>query len=274
MDDYFERIIKFPRSGLTDAMFRLIGTYYATYYIPFIVNHSFTDSKSDVSLTFGEFVEVTCTFSCFEKSELLQYFFYILDHHKTGLVEKNEVKHFVHMIWNHDINSNLKEALHYLDRVDDGDGTFSFLEILTLQEKYPSTFFPVYKLQIHIIEHSLGPIWWENHKAFLIDTRERKKAAELSALQKRQRDDARKLEAVNDEMVMKRMGYLMYHLMPWRRQAERNRIAKIAAIESELDNFNKVDKKKSATEDENDENNGGGGDGRYAPEDDSLEYSL
>lgn len=33
-------------------------------------------------------VQVTCTFSCFEQTELLRYFFYILDTGKTGLVEK------------------------------------------------------------------------------------------------------------------------------------------------------------------------------------------
>ena len=62
-------------------------------------------------MSFGEFVEVTIaasltkhehsysldshvqkqiitTFSCFEKRELMQYFFYILDPMRTGLIEK------------------------------------------------------------------------------------------------------------------------------------------------------------------------------------------
>jgi hypothetical protein len=47
-----------------------------------------SESSSDSSLSFGEFVEVITTFSCFEKKELLRYFFYILDNRHTGLIEK------------------------------------------------------------------------------------------------------------------------------------------------------------------------------------------
>jgi len=90
----------------------------------------FTDTirpsmKSHVICLF-QFVEITTTFSCFEPMDLLKYFFYILDPHRTGLVEKNDVKHFVTTIWNCPLTSNIKEAFIYLDSLDDGDGCYTF----------------------------------------------------------------------------------------------------------------------------------------------------
>jgi len=141
------------------------------------------------------------------------------------------------MIWNHEISSNLKEALAYLDKIDDGDGTFNFKEIISLHTKYPNTFFPIFRLQIQIIEYPLGSLWWEAHKASLVDTKEKRKEAEIEALKRKQKEQAAELESVNDEVVLKRMGYFKFYLMPWLRAQERARIAKIAAIENELDNF-------------------------------------
>lgn len=150
---------------------------------------------------------------------------------------QNEVKHFVQMIWNNDLTSNLKVALAFLDKIDDGDGTFNFREILTLHSKYPNTFFPIFRLQIQMIEHSLGSVWWENHKAMLVDSKEQRQEQEVEAARRRQREQAAEVEAANDDVVLKRMGPCRYYCMPWLRAKERARIAKIAAIESELDNF-------------------------------------
>lgn len=206
----------------------------------------------------------------------MRYFFYILDVNKTGLVEKvshcklhsqliltrvqNEVKHFVQMIWNHEYNTNVSAALEHLEATDDGDGTFNFKEIWELQEKYPNTFFPVFNLQIHIIQHTLGDWFWDCHKAMIRDTKEDAMLAELAELKKRQKADADKEEQINDEVVIKRMGYFRFHLMPWLRKRERERILKIAAIEAELEEFKgkgsnrrTVSEEDDKGEDENDE---------------------
>eukprot|EP01034_Spumella_vulgaris_P022341 gene22341-28461_t len=111
------------------------------------------------------------------------------------------------MIWNHEVSSNLKEALSFLDSLDDGDGTFNFREIMSLHSKYPNTFFPIFRLQIHIIEGTLGT------------------------------------RCVNDDVVLKRMGPFKYYCMPWLRAQERSRISRIAAMESELDNFRDLNKR-------------------------------
>lgn len=104
------------------------------------------DSKDEGNISFGEvgrhlffclfsimkqisifkYVEVICQFSCFEKQDLLKYFFYILDPHRTGVIEKNEIKHFITTIWENDLSSNVKEGMEYFDKLDDGDGCYTF----------------------------------------------------------------------------------------------------------------------------------------------------
>jgi hypothetical protein len=36
-------------------------------------------------------------------------------------------------------------------------------------------------------------------------------------------------------MILNRMGYLRYYLMPWQRELEKQRVLKIAALEQELE---------------------------------------
>jgi hypothetical protein len=43
-------------------------------------------------------IQIIVTFSCFEKKELIKYFFYILDARHTGLIEK--VLLFIRVIYN------------------------------------------------------------------------------------------------------------------------------------------------------------------------------
>lgn len=73
-----------------------------------------------------QFVEIICQFSCFEKQDLLKYFFFILDPHRTGVIEKNEIKHFITTIWDNELSSNVKEGMEYFDKLDDGDGCYTF----------------------------------------------------------------------------------------------------------------------------------------------------
>lgn len=157
------------------------------------------------------------------------------------------------MIWNHELNSNSKEALRYLDSSDDGDGTFNFKEILALQDRYPNIFYPIYKLQTQIIITTLGEWWWNRHKAKLVDTKEKKREAQLAALRKQQNDERAASNAVTDEVVLRRMGHFKYYCMPWLRAQERTRIAKIAAIEAQLEKFDKGKKKGVDDDDDNEE---------------------
>jgi len=217
MDDFFNKLIQYPRTCLTDSMFKLI------------------ESNNDSAMSFGEFVEVVTTFCCFEKKELIRYFFYILDSRRTGLIEKTELKHFIQGMWSHDVSSNVLDGLAYLDRIDDGDGAFNLPQIESMQLHYPIVFYPLYRLQVHCIQYTLGETWWENHKAKLQDDRQERRDKEQAALLKKEKAAIKEKEVVSDEMIMQRMGFIKYYLMPWRRAQEKARILKIAAIESDLD---------------------------------------
>lgn len=72
-----------------DAVLMLIGE------ISFSISHLYwvtigIDSKDPTQnhITFGEYVEITCTFACFEVNDILKFLFFALDNNKTGLVEK------------------------------------------------------------------------------------------------------------------------------------------------------------------------------------------
>ncbi|RYH20180.1 hypothetical protein EON65_24280 [archaeon] len=134
--------------------------------------------------------------------------------------------------------SNFHVAMEYLHQLDDGDGVLNFKEMCALQSKYPNVFYPIYQMQTAVMQNTLGLYWWETHKVKMAEERQAKKLEELAQLKKKQKAAA-KAENVNEDMVKKRMG-VRYYLMPWKRVQERNRIAKIAAIESELEKKTKL----------------------------------
>ena len=216
-DEFFKNVIKYQRNGLSDSIFLFLGT------------------SSEDFISFGEFVEIISTFCCFEQKELLTYFFFILDQTKAGLVEKHELKQFIQGIWYNDISSNTLAALEYLEKADDGDGSYNFHEIALLQRKYPGAFFPLYNLQTQMIENTLGNTWWQHQKAFLNDRKEAIRAMELKRLQEKEKAAAKESEEANDAVIMKRMGIVKFYLMPWLRAKERAKLARIAAIEMELE---------------------------------------
>lgn len=215
-DEFFNHIIHYRQTVLTDHMFKLI------------------ESKSDNAISFGEFVEIVVTFSCFEKKELMRYFFYILDRNRSGIIDKTELKHFVSNMWEKELLTNVTDGLTYLDEIDDGDNAFNFAQIEDMQQRYPLVMYPLYRLQASIIEHTLGEYFWENHKAKLIDQRTETLLEQEKALKLRRKMEVKSKELVSEEMVKQRMGY-KYYLFPWMRGIEKARMLRIAALEQELD---------------------------------------
>ncbi len=53
-------------------------------------------------------------------------------------------------------------------------------------------------------------------------------------LQKEKKEKEKALETVSDDMIRRKMG-IKYYLMPWNIEKERKRLAKIAAIEQDLE---------------------------------------
>jgi hypothetical protein len=133
------------------------------------------------------------------------------------------------------VSSNVLDGLSYLDKIDDGDGAFNFAQIESMALLYPIVFYPLYRLQVHVIQYSLGETWWETHKANLADERQGRRDREQAELLRKEKAAIKDKEVVSDEMIQQRMGFFKYYLMPWLRAKEKARILKIAAIENELD---------------------------------------
>jgi hypothetical protein len=138
-------------------------------------------------------------------------------------------------MWDHEVSSNVRDGLAYLDKIDDGDGAFNFPQIDSMALRYPIVFYPLYRLQVHVIQHSLGETWWEIHKANLSDARQGRRDREQADLLSKEKAEIKNREIVSDEMLLNRMGFFKYYLMPWLRAKEKARILRIAALESELD---------------------------------------
>ena len=111
VETVFEKWLGIKRNLLTDAMLAIIN------------------SKEAGSLTFGEFMELTCTFVCFEQKDLVKFCFFAVDTYKLGNIDKNELRHFVYDMWDNNVTSNIHVALDYLETHDDGDGQYSFEEV-------------------------------------------------------------------------------------------------------------------------------------------------
>jgi len=119
--------------------------------------------------------------------------------------------------------------------MDDGDGKYNFRQVSAIADKYPLVFYPLFELQVQMVKNTLGEYWWENQKASVADSREEEQKKELNRLVQEKKHAEKALETANDEVVKRRMGFVKFYFMPWRRSGERRKIAKIAAIESELE---------------------------------------
>jgi hypothetical protein len=149
------------------------------------------------------------------------------------------LKFFLRSIWRNQPYGNVQEALHYLESIEEV-GTYSFTQFNQLRTKYPNIFYPVYELQIKMISESLGENWWENHKANLHDLKQLAKEKQLADAQRQRKEQEKQANQVNEEIVKKKMG-IKYYLMPWTIPYERKKLAKIAAIEEELEQqFNEL----------------------------------
>lgn len=214
---YLDTVLGLSKNILTDAIFELLNT------------------KEASAINFGEFVHISCTFSCFEAIEMLKFMFYILDREKTGYVDKTEIKHLIFLLWHHEISSNLKTALEYFDELDLGDGRLTFNDAIKVYKRYPSTFHPIFQLQQEIQRSSFGEMFWENKKMDLKESAELRKLAEVARAKKAASDAANAAALAEMALVKQRMGFIKYYLMPWLREKERIKIKKIAAIQQKLE---------------------------------------
>ena len=145
-------------------------------------------------------------------------------------------------MWEYEMNSNIPTGLEYLEDHDDGDARYNFAEVYEMQLKCPAMFFPVFKMQQLIIQNTLGHTYWEWKKRDIIDGKEDRRLEEIERIKREQYSKQKEKERVNDYVVQKRMG-IFWYIMPWYRDKVRERIAKIAAISTQMDALEELDSK-------------------------------
>jgi len=145
------------------------------------------------------------------------------------------LKHFLQILWNNQSNGSLRTTLDWLQRFNEVEGgLLEFRQINALHQKYPMVFYPLYMLQINIIQNTLGEKWWNEHKAFIKEVKLRKDELLLQSIKQHDEEIEQENEIVSEEMLLKRMGYIKYHAMPWLREVEKKRIIRIVELENIL----------------------------------------
>lgn len=150
--DLLENMMQIRRSLLTDALCELCDV---------------KDSQEYV--TYPDFVVIVCTYCLFEPQDMLRFCFAIFDREKQGFIDKDEFKHFLSSLVDYNLNTNLRHALNYMETLDTGDGQFTYAEIYTAYCAYPSIFYPIFQLQVHMQRHTLGVRYWEEKKVELTE---------------------------------------------------------------------------------------------------------
>jgi hypothetical protein len=85
-----------------------------------------------------------------------------------------------------------------------------------------------------MIENTLGQYWWDNQKAAMHEAIEEEKQRQLEEMERRRKADDMTDEVATLKVIKKRMG-IRYYLMPWLIAGEKKKLARIAALECELD---------------------------------------
>jgi len=185
-------------------------------------------------LTFGEFVDITSTFAPFEPSELLNFFFFVLDQDKVGEVDIKKVEHFIYLMWDHVIISNLTEGVEFMKTLDSGDGRVKYRDLQKVERRYPSVFYPAQRLCMHVQKFSLGEGWWTLKKIEIKEAADAKKRMEALKKNKQRADMQAEQDKLNEEMLKKKMG-MNYYLRFWERDKARAQIKKIEQINKNLE---------------------------------------
>lgn len=222
--DFFDKFLEIPSNLLTESVLKLI------------------DNKKLGFVSFGEFLDIVCTYCCFEIQEIIRFVFYTLDAEKIGTVDKNEVKHFVYNMYYDQVTSNIHEGLNWLDENDRGDGRYNYADIWTMHIKYPNLFYPAFRIQTNIVRETFGEQWWNIRKAELIDTKEERRLKALKDL-KKQQEDAAKTKDSDVEIAVKRKMGILYWIFPCGRDKERKKQTRIAAISAEMEKQMEQEKK-------------------------------
>lgn len=186
MDTFFESIVFEDRNDFGNKIFELI------------------DADDPEQILFGEFVEGVCTFACLNTAEILRFAFLVYAKKGAGVMEIEELHHFINKLHKSRVNQNIQHAVSNLAL--DELGRLPFEGFKLMHKQYPLVLYPVFQLQINVRRCIMGTSWWKNKINYIQYWRANKVEIEIKAREKRERGRQRH----RNWQVFRKMGVVSY----------------------------------------------------------------
>lgn len=195
----------------------------------------FITPEKDNSITFGELLEIICTFCRFTHRQMLIFLFKDLDIHKQNFIQIDHLKQYLKKSHDGGSEMQIKMGLQFLSSIIKG-GLVSFEEMEEMDTKYPYLFYPTFRPQITLIKQTFGSQFWRIKSEMVMD--EDAIAARMRRLSgeddNNNHDDDDDDDPGSTAKVKLRMG-AWYYITPWRRDKNRWQLLRMAAISAEID---------------------------------------
>ena len=194
----------------------------------------FITPEKDNSITFGELLEIICTFCRFTHRQMLIFLFKDLDIYTQNFIQIDHLKQYLKQSHDGGSEMQIKMGLQFLSTIIKG-GLVSFEEMEEMDTKYPYLFYPTFRPQVTLIKQTFGSQFWRIKSEMVMD--EEVIAARMRRLNNE--DDNNNENDDDDDpgstsKVKSRMG-AWYYITPWLRDKNRWQLLRMAAISAEID---------------------------------------
>ena len=69
----------------------------------------------------------------------------MFDKKRSGYVKREEIKNFVYLLHDGQLNSNAETGMTWIDESGEGDGTFDFRQLRILHRQFPHLMYPAFR---------------------------------------------------------------------------------------------------------------------------------
>jgi len=166
------------------------------------------------ALSFGEFCRVLVVYCLFEKKEILEFIWSLLDQEKTGFAHKDDFIIFVEVL-------HISEKRHKTALSDtlkalpvDKNRKFNIDELKEFHFLYPQLLEPAFDMQLLMMQKSLGADYWAIRKLDLAQ----KRKAQLMLEEQLKLKQLAMLEKQRQAAIRRDMGFLRYYAAPGERE--------------------------------------------------------
>jgi len=184
----FYRCIEEKRSRLGDAIFEILQIDYSE------------------GITFGEFLHAIILMCMFESKEVIQLLFFVFDNDKNGFIDGEEIESMIGVF------SKISDEKNAIKFNIPPDGKLEFDEMERLIKSHKQVKYATFSMQNKMMSKFNGHSWWRRKKLRLQRLAEQQLSEEF--YEQRAND---LYEWWRQRKIRKKMGYLKYYLMKWRR---------------------------------------------------------